>query len=68
MSGKFICLNCRRPYIPTRSDQMFCCKWCRNRYFYVPVPKCKECSLVNCEFRDERLKYAPKNCPDRVMQ
>lgn len=60
------CWNCGLDYLPSRSDQIFCCKKCRDKYNYIPVPQCKECSNEKCELRNNNRKYAPKNCPGRV--
>lgn len=61
------CLNCGRDFTPTRSDQMFCRKRCRDKYWYIPAPKCSECSSQKtCGVANTKKKYAPKECPQRA--
>lgn len=62
------CLYCRRNYTPSRSDQLFCSTKCRYRYSYIPVPKCNDCDMLNCDLRNTYRKYAPRDCPERVKQ
>lgn len=58
------CWNCGRNFTKSRTDQMFCSNKCRRKYNYIPVPHCKGC-VNECEFRNEKRKYAPRECPIR---
>lgn len=60
-----ICWNCKRNFIKSRIDQLFCSNKCRRKYNYIPVPQCKNCSSNHCMIRNEKKKYAPKECPER---
>lgn len=62
------CFYCGQTiYGATRSDQIFCNKYCRYRYYHPAPPKCSKCLNKHCKhYGVYKGKLSPRDCPDRA--
>lgn len=65
------CFHCGHKFNPTRTDQIFCSKRCRLKYYaeLKKISKCIECGHTDCQYKKNyKGKYSPKDCPERVQK